>query len=319
MTIERIPITSEAQWLEGPRKGDITASVVGALAGDHPYVTIGKLNAIHRGTVFPEKDRDDPFLRRGRWFEPVIPVAMSERRPDLTIKQPRIYVRDPDLRFGCTPDFFADGDPRGQGVVQAKTVLPHIFARDWNRGEDPPRFIIFQTLTEAMLTGAAYGLIAALVCDPYSPELYLHEVPRHPSAEERLKDLVRRFWDDVDAGRDPPIDFARDGETIAALLKRETKGKTFDAAGHNELPEILAQRALLMARMKQDEARCDEIENEIKFTLGDAEKVEGLPDWKITFKTTERAGYTVAPKPVRSLRIYDRRPLAERPDGSEED
>ena len=103
------------------------------------------------------------------------------------------------------------------------------------------------------------------------------------------------------------------------MTQHATAGKTFDGSGHNELPIILAQRAALLARIKQDEERCEEIENEVKVLLGDAESVSNLSGWRITFKTTERAGYTVAPKSIRSLRIYDRRPAAERPDGGEDE
>jgi predicted phage-related endonuclease len=73
------------------------------------------------------------------------------------------------------------------------------------------------------------------------------------------------------------------------------------------LPEMLAERALLHARIDMDEARCKEIETEIKFLMRDAAVVTGLPDWKITWKTGIRKGYTVETKELRTLRIYDRR------------
>jgi len=317
MAIERITITSEEQWLE-LRKQDVTASVVGALAGDHPYVTIYRLNAEKRGVEFPAPDRDNPILRRGRWLEAAFPMAVRERRPDLELKPARIYVRDTDLRFGATPDFFIGGDERGMGVLQAKTVAPHIFARDWDHGREPPRWVVLQTLAEMLLTGAAFGMIAAIVVDPFNMDLYLHEIPRHPSAEARLQDLVRRFWDDVDAGREPAADFTRDGETISAMLNKSTAGKRFDATGNNALPEILAERAKLMAEIKQKEARCEAIENEIQFMLGDAEAVTNLPGWTVSYKSSERAGYSVPTKVIRSLRIYDRRPEHEKPQGTEE-
>ncbi len=296
-------------------KNDITASVVGAITGDHPYVTPYRLNAEKRGVEFPDLDRENPLLRRGRWLEPAIALAFSERRPDLKIEPARIYVRDTDIRLGATPDFFIYSDPRGIGVLQAKTVAPHIFVRDWDEGRDPPRWIVLQILTEMMLTGAAFGMIAALTVDPFAMDLHLIEVPRYPSAEERLKHLVSKFWDDIDFGREPMVDFTCDGETIATMLRRETFGKHFDATGNNHLPSLLAERALLKASIKNEEARCDEIESEIKFTLGDAEVIDNLHGWKVTFKTTDYKAYEVKARSTRVLRITDRRPAEERPQG----
>jgi hypothetical protein len=41
--------------------------------------------------------------------------------------------------------------------------------------------------------------------------------------------------------------------------------------------------------------------------MRDAAVVTGLPDWKITWKTGTRQGYTVETKELRILRIYDQR------------
>jgi predicted phage-related endonuclease len=70
---------------------------------------------------------------------------------------------------------------------------------------------------------------------------------------------------------------------------------------------MLAERAALLKTMGDAEDRCDEIETEVKHLMGDAEFANGLPDWRITYKTQKRAGYTVAPKEPRVLRITDSR------------
>jgi len=169
-----------------------------------------------------------------------------------------------------------------------------------------------------MLADAAFGFVGALVVDPYAMDVHLIEVPRNADLEAEIIAAVKKFWADVEAGREPPADLARDSDAIRELTRREQSGKELDLTGDNELPVILAQRAALMAWIKSAETRCEQIENEIKLTLGDAERGTGLDGWRITFKTTERAGYQVPPKSIRSLRIYDRRPLPERPDGGED-
>jgi predicted phage-related endonuclease len=315
--IEQRVITDETEWLEW-RKQDVTASRVAALFGQHPYETALHLYLEKRGVEFPEPDRDDRILRRGRWLEPAVACAVSEKRPDWQIDAPKLYLRDPALRLGGTPDFFITGDARGKGVLQCKTVAPSVFERDWDNGREVPFWIVLQTITEMMLSGADFGAVAGLLVDAFSMDVAIVEIPRHPPTEERIVRAVSAFWTDVAAGHEPTPDFGRDASAIKAMTARATEGKTFDASGHNELPTILAQRAALMSRIKEAKARCDEIENEVKYLLGDAEIVSNLPDWRITFKPTDFKEYTVKARTARSLRIIDKRPAEERPDGGED-
>jgi predicted phage-related endonuclease len=302
--IERHPIVDRAEWLEW-RKQDVTASRVGALFGAHPYETALRLYAEKRGVEFP--DADNKTMRRGRWLEPAVATAVEEERPQWKLRAPKVYLRDPDLRLGCTPDFYIDGDPRGLGVLQCKTVAPSVYARDWLGGSEIPFWITLQTLTEMMLSDAAFGVVAALLVDPHSMEVAILDVPRHPASEEKIRERVRNFWHYTELGVEPDPDFSRDAEVIKALVPRETPGKAIDLAGDNELPEMLATRAALIAKIGDDSARCNEIEAKIKYEMADAEIATGIPDWRITFKTQDRAGYTVPPKQLRILRITDRR------------
>ena len=303
MTIECRPITSRDEWLEW-RKQDVTASVVGALFGVHPYTTSLRIYAEKRGVEFP--DADNKTMRRGRWLEPAVATAVEEERPDWKLRAPKVYLRDPDLRLGCTPDYFIDGDPRGLGVLQCKTVAPSVYARDWLGGSEIPFWITLQTLTEMMLTDAAFGVVAALLVDAHAMDCAILEVPRHADSELKILVAVRNFWQQVASGLEPDPNFSRDAEVIKLLTPRETPGKAIDFSRHNELPAMLAERAELLARMSEDEDRCDEIEAEVKHLMGDAEFANGLPDWKITYRVQQRAGYTVAPKSPRVLLIKKR-------------
>jgi len=306
--IERRTITSRDEWLTW-RKQDVTASVVGALFGVHPYTTSLRIYAEKRGVEFP--DADNKTMRRGRWLEPAVATAVEEERPDWTLRAPRVYLRDPDLRLGCTPDYFIDGDPRGLGVLQCKTVAPSVYARDWLGGSEIPLWVTLQALTEMMLADAAFGVVAALLVDAHAMDVAILEVPRHADSELKILVAVKNFWNAVASGLEPDPNFSRDAEVIKALMPRETPGKQIDFSGHNELPTMLEVRAGAMATAKEAEALCHEIEAKIKHLMGDAEFANGLPDWRITYKTQKRAGYTVPPKELRVLSIKDKRPQAE--------
>jgi predicted phage-related endonuclease len=241
-------------------------------------------------------------------LEPAVGLAVAEDRPDWTITPARTFLCDTERRIAATPDFWIEGDPRGIGVLQTKTAAPSVFARDWHAGAEVPFWIVLQLTTEMMLADATFGAVAVLCVDPFDLICSITEVTRHSGAEQRIYSAVRKFWDDVQAGREPEPDYGKDAALLNILAPRETSPeKTIDLSGNNQLPEMLAERQLLHARMKQDQTRCEEIETELKFLMRDAAVVTGLPDWKITWKTGRRKGYVVEEKELRTLRIYDRR------------
>jgi predicted phage-related endonuclease len=308
--IERRPITDRNEWLAW-RREDVTASVVGALFGAHPYTTALRIYAEKRGVEFP--DEDNKVMRRGRWLEPAVAKAVEELRPEWKLEAPNIYLRDPDIRLGCTPDFYIHDPVRGLGVLQCKTVAPSVYARDWHNGSEIPFWIVLQALTEMMLAGASFGAVAALLVDAHNMDCVILEVPRHADSEAKIVAAVSSFWLCVATGQEPDPDFARDAEVIKLLMPRESPGKQIDFTGNNELPAMLEERAFLMSIIKEADARCDEIETEIKHLMADAEIATGLADWRITHKTQKRAGYTVPPKEPRVLLIKDKRPHTESP------
>jgi predicted phage-related endonuclease len=310
MTIERRPIIDREQWLAW-RRQDVTASTIGALFNAHPYSTALRLYAEKRGVEFEQKDNN--VMRRGRWLEPAVAKAVSELKSEWKLEAPDIYLRDPQLRLGATPDFFIHNDPRGLGVLQCKTSAPSVYERDWLGGTEIPFWIVLQTLTECLLSEAAFGAVAVMLVDPHNIDCKILDVPRHSAAEHRIIERVTDFWIAVEQAREPEPDFERDSAVIRALTAKEIAGKTLDLGSHNELPVMLETRAQLMARIKRDEARCEQIENEVRHLMGAAESITGLPDWRITYKTSDFKGYTVQPRSQRVLRIFDKRPQEERP------
>ena len=305
MTIERIPITSREQWL-ALRQKDVTASVVGALFGVSQYKSHFDLFMEKTGNYEPPAPSEG-VLRRGLVYEPVVALMAAEKRPDWKITPAGEYLRDPDARLGATPDFYVDGDPRGRGVMQVKTVAKRAFRDKWVDGV-PPFWISLQTLTEAMLDGAAWGCVAAWIISEFDePSVEFFDVPRHEGVEARIRDAVAKFWDDVAAGREPSPDYAKDAELIARMYPEAQPLKTIDLTGNNMLPTILPERAALKDQVAKAEARIKEIDAEVKFAMGDAE-VAALPGYSITFKTQHRKGYEVKPTSFRALRITGYQP-----------
>jgi predicted phage-related endonuclease len=304
--IEQRTITDRSEWLRW-RKADVTASVVGALFGAHPYVTALRLYAEKRGTEFVDLDDDNKTLRRGRWLEPAVAKAVAELMPQWTIAPAEVYLRDGELRLGCTPDFYIAGDARGLGILQCKTCAPSVYARDWDSGAEVPLWVLLQAATEMLLADAAFGAVAVMLVDAHALDVKVIELPRNPAAEEKIKTAVAAFWQMVAEGKEPEPDFGRDLDVIKAMRPREIAGKVADLSGNNELPGMLERRAAISQRIKEDEAAIDAINAEIMFLLGDAEAATGLNGWRVTYKTQHRSAYTVPAKDLRVLRVYDKR------------
>jgi predicted phage-related endonuclease len=303
-TIDLETDAGRAKWL-ALRKSDVTASTVGALFGCHPYES--QLGLFKEKTGLETPLSNSAMLEWRLMLEGAVAVAVARQRPGWKIIKATEYLRDPDLRIGATPDFYIEGDPRGLGVLQAKTIAPSAYKKQWQDGQ-PPFWIALQNATELMLEYEAdFGAVAGLVIDPWKCQCEITEIPRHAGVETRIRDAVAKFWLDVEAGREPAPDYAKDAELIASMYPEAKPLKTIDLTGNNMLPVILPERATLKAQISKAEARVKEIDTEIKFAMADAE-IATLGDFTITNKTTHRKGFEVKPTSFRALRISDNRP-----------
>jgi predicted phage-related endonuclease len=299
--IERRPITSRAEWLAW-RLVDVTASDVPALFGVDAFQRTA-LSVWAEKTGMTGGVADTPTLRRGRWGEAAVIEMLGEERPDLEIRRAKVYLRDPSIRIGATPDAGAiDPEREGMGVVQCKTVNERAFERYWIDGR-PPLAYQLQLLTEMMLSTATWGVIAALIMDSgggWEPLIY--EVKRHPAAEARIRDAVVGFWSNLDAGLMPAVNPAEDAETVAAMFPKALKPAPVDLSGDNALAVELVERARLKAEIKVADKRCETIETGLKLKLG-VNASALVPGWKVTWKNEHHKEYTVAAQDRRVLRI----------------
>lgn len=296
--IEQHPITDRLEWLDR-RKLDLTASDVGAVAGVDPYRTPLSVFVDKMGMGITE---ETPIMRRGRWLESAAADAIVECHPHWRVINPKVYLRDPEIRLGCTPDRLAeDEDVPGVVNLQIKAVSKPTFEK-WN-GEVPLNYVL-QTLTEGMLVNARTSYLCAFVISTYACELVKFEIPRHPGAEIKIRQTAVDFWHDMEAGVMPVPDYTRDADVIAALYAQPKPGAEVDLSTSNRIGEILQERAVLKARIKDDTEAVSAIDTEIKATIGDAETAT-LPGWRLSWKLQTRKGYTVPESTTRVLRVTE--------------
>jgi predicted phage-related endonuclease len=282
------------------RRQDVTASVIGALAGVHPYVSARKLYLAHSGFDFPEEENE--AMRRGRIMEPAVAASVTEQRPDWTLEKNEYYYRDPTIRLGATPDYLIHGDARGLGVLQIKTTEQTVFARDWANGAEIPLYIELQTALECMMVDAAFGEVAVMITPSRSLKCTILPVPRLPGVERKIIAQAKQFWDDVAAGREPDLNYGKDFALVKRMQPQEIPGKVVDLSGDNVVPDLLARRARLTEEIKQLTAAKEAISCELAVKMGDAERATGIPDWSLTYKTVKERVQTV--RAHRELRAY---------------
>jgi predicted phage-related endonuclease len=295
--IERHTVTDRASWLK-LRERDLTASDLGAWLGVDRFKS--RLQLYAEKTMKQPPKPDNAAMQRGRWLEAAVLSAVREKTGWTNVEQARHYLRDPDIRLGATPDalhFHPQGPPTN---IQCKVVSRPVYERDWANG--PPLGYMLQTLCEGMLLNAEGSIIAALVIDTYTAELFMHPVPRHAAAEARIRALAVEFWSDVAAGKKPPIDFTRDADVIAAMFPQSTPEPVLDLSGDNRLPDLLDARRIAKQEIADHEAALATIDTEIKAKLGEAERAE-LPGWKLSWKTQTRKEYIVPASTHRVLRV----------------
>ena len=295
-TREQWVIEGIGEWLER-RRHDITASRIAALFDCHSYLTREQLAAIMRGTsdAGSSSPPDNAAMRRGRIFEAAVAAAIAEERPHWTLTKADTYHRLPDLRIGCTPDYWAtSADPAeaGRGLIQIKTASPQQWER-WHA--KPPLAYTLQTLTELLVTGRDWGWLAVMVMSASYPVHYF-AVPRHRAAEERLLAAAAAWWAEFDSGL---LAAPAEAAGLADLLD---DGSSIDLSGDNALPALLDEREVLKQSIGAEEARLKEIDYAIKNRIGRA-RTGWLPNWTISYATQHRRETIIPARDIRVLRV----------------
>jgi predicted phage-related endonuclease len=313
MTIERRhfdPIRDREMWL-GWRAHDVTASDIASVMGLNPNRTCAKVWAEKTGLIQPEPMSE--FLKYRLCQEGAVFdwLTMFER-PTWQCVRAGVYVRDSDIRLGCTPDVMAvDPKREGVGVVQIKTVAENVFEANWLKPDGKiivPLDYQVQTQCEAMLTGATWATLAVEVMGYGGTGFFfLDEVDLNVEVGDRIKDVVVRFWADTTAGKVPKFDFALDADVIEALHPQPlVKEPAVDLSIDNRLPALLSKRRRRKDYIKSAEKWVDGADAEIKDKLGSHEAA-WLPGWKITWKLQKREERIMPATQFRTLRITEQK------------
>ena len=308
--IERHQIVDRDAWL-ALRRENINASETAIVCGAGGYGSRAELYAEKKGLRPPLADTGT--LKRGRWGEAAVFEALADERPEWDVRRAKVYLRDPVLRIGATPDGFAIAPGRdGFGVVQTKMVSRSVFRAKWlvdpaasvAYGEArPPLFYQLQTLTEEFLSDCGWGVLAVVINGEYDWDFRLFDVPRHPEAEARILEGVAAFWRDwLDPGVMPPFEPQRD-QALVKILYPADDGTEIDLSQDNRATQLADDLVEKRAGSRRLEGEIDLIETELKGKLGP--HTYGLlgDGRRIVGKTQHRKAYSVPASDYRTLRI----------------
>jgi hypothetical protein len=238
---------------------------------------------------------------------------LLDQNPQWDIRRARIYLRDPELRLGATPDGFASAPDRdGIGIVQAKVISRYIFRHRWLDDPDgdmqygsatPPEAYRLQTLTEAMLADATWACLAVLINGEYDWQFRLFDIPRDDEIESLIKYNVLKFWHDhLDANIMPAFDPQRD-ELLVRLLYPKDDGSTIDLTRDNRALALAEDLTLKQQGAKRLKDEIDLIKTELQAKLGENSFGTLADGRRLSWRVQHRKAYAVPASSPRVFRI----------------
>lgn len=254
-----IPITDEMQWHE-MRKKHIGASEICTLfgCGSSFTPTPNQLYFQKRGLYY---NGDSGALAEfGKVMEPIVAhMAAAENHWD--VQQCKEYHEHPEhTHLGCSVDYYILHSENGPGLAQIKYVQG--FAPGWTKSRAPDH-VEYQVQHEILVTNAAriaegrepFAWNAIVSMHNGNPEdiRVMHRVPK-PNVHKAIIERSRRFMDDVAAGKEPPLEGAKEyGHLVDMFKEAQTVEELLDLRGRPELDDLLTQYH--MAHADETEAK----------------------------------------------------------------
>lgn len=272
MTI--IPVKDDAEW-RTIRAQHIGGSEVAALFGESPYGSPYQFWHTKAGNIPPADLSDNERVQAGTFMEPAI-AAWAAAKWGVNLQKFQGYaVHDTVQGMGCTPDYW---EPEQRILVQIKNVDGFVFrdkenpSKIWEaEGEvltDAPLHILLQVQHELACTGFETAWLVVCVG---GNTMYRMEITRRPATIAKLEQAVAAFWQSVRDGKEPPVDYTSDYQTIAALYGDTVPKKKIDLSTNNRAHEVAAAYLRGHAMEAEGNAIKQAAKAELITLLGDAE------------------------------------------------
>jgi predicted phage-related endonuclease len=243
-------IQDETHW-KSLRVDKVGASEVAALFGCG-YQTHFQLWHEKRGDLAHADYSDNERVVLGRCLEAGIAAAAGELYDYKLRKADAYYADDECEGLGATLDYWLVREG-GEFPAEVKNASWGAFKDNWIIHEDgysePPLRFSLQLQTQLACTGAAAGLLIALIS---GDRIVRCEIPRHEEAIAEIRRRVAAFWQSIAMNEEPPAEMPADLDA-AKRVWRVGEGKV-DLRGDPDVEQWLEQMRELRATRKRIEA-----------------------------------------------------------------
>lgn len=281
------------EWLQF-RKPYIGGSEAAASIGLSPYESPYSLWV--NKTTDGVSDEDNQYMKWGRRLEEAIGLGIAEDTDIPVVRYPYMLASRKWPWAAVNLDFLAGESQHAPPCVVEVKNIGRFTMSDWDDGAVPAVYGL-QGQHACAVTGLPGVHFFPLIAGNDGRAVY---VERNDSLIENLMEGERKFWELVQNNTPPAVDGS-------AATSKALKGLFMDPEANSETdlpPEsfmLLERRAIAKARIKEHQEVIDEVENQMKAWLGNAEIgiVNGMAvvSWKKQF----RSGYTVAPTSFRKF------------------
>lgn len=287
------------RWANEQGEKRITASVAGAIHGQHQFVSVADLAAELLAPAPPEPSEGNADTERGTGMEPWI-AQVTETNLDIKLYEPTVMYayEEPGVRLMATVDRLSQ--PSGQTVFEIKSW------RGYFDGVLKPEWYW-------------QGIQLAICCDVPSIEwaildssLTVHHHTQHVSSDEKQIhiDACRRFLEAIDCGMFPDEAVLSYGHVLAQNPAGE-EGKIVELPV--EMLDVLERLSLAKAQIKEGETVEELCKAEIGAVMGDAEigtyGGHTLCTWKTSTRTSFNQKRFTAEHPALAEKYRETKPV----------
>ncbi|CAI3596968.1 MULTISPECIES: YqaJ viral recombinase family protein [Clostridium] len=278
------------KWLK-ERQCGIGGSDVGAVLGVNKYKTPFEVYLEKTEPITEIKEQSESAYF-GDIFEDIV-AKEFEKRTGFKVRRDRKHYKHKDYHF-----MVANIDRRIVGenaILECKTANQYLL-KEWEDEEIPASYLL-QVQHYLAVTGADRGYIAVLIG---GQKFIWKEVSRDEELIEIIIQAEKDFWGLVEAKTPPALDGSSAAEKyLKEKYKEVEEDKTVELGF--EYKDKIKSYLEMKEQLKNFETQVKELENQIKFEMGNAEYAYA-------------PGYNLSWKNVSSNRVDSKKLKAEYPE-----
>lgn len=296
-----IDTDDEPEWLSA-RLAGIGSSEIAAVVGMDPRRSPLSLFLEKTGAIQPDDLSEIEAIKWGHLLEPVIGAEFSRmtgRAVRRSSSKRYTVLRSKEHPWATASlDFWTTYEDRNEHPLEIKNVNAYL-GEDWLNGT--PDYYLAQVHLQMLVTGAQRATICCLLG---GNRLLWCDVPRDETLIRKIAFNGSVFWERVQQRNPPDPDGSDATKRALAKLYPTDDGSTVVLPA--TLEETIYEWRRLKDQAKEVERLIGKAENDIKATLGKAERGELVSTGDaVSWKTQARRAFTTAATTARVLRFHE--------------